>query len=126
MCHNLERNPIRVLNQNFYLDDGQKLDKIVEFKRSFGSMSPKDWNIYTKFAKRIDVFLLTGKNVKIYEKNDYKIVFHTRKDLYTMLRKKVTPKNKAKIESVIKDIEIIIRGKNNTQQKPLQTSLLDL
>ena len=43
-----------------------------------------------------------------------------------MLRKKVTPKNKAKIESVIKDIEIIIRGKNYTQQKTLQTSLLDL
>ncbi len=109
IIHDFNENPIMKKGKKIFLKKIQRIDKFVDFKRNFGSMERKDWDLYTKLAKTMDIFLLHGVK-KIYRKNGCKITFHPINKFISMLRNKISPLNKSGVELIIRKIELLKRG----------------
>ncbi|NVM31072.1 MAG: hypothetical protein HWN65_19680, partial [Candidatus Helarchaeota archaeon] len=110
IIHNFDQRPLNQLGKSIYLEKDQKIDMFVDFKSSFHSMAEKDWRIYTKLAKEFHIFLLNGRS-KPYEADGCKIIFHSRNELISILREKITSTNKLKIQFLITNIKLIAQGK---------------
>jgi len=122
IMHDFSNSPVKRIGRRIYLDENQQIEGIVDFKRSYGSMRHKDWTIYTKLAKKMDIFLLKGKH-KSCEVNGCKITFYSKDDLILFLRNKITPVTKIRIESLIEKIEMLNRGVDSTTQKTIHAYL---
>ena len=107
IIHNFTKIPFAKTKNNIYLKDGQKFDEIIEIKRSLGSMSIKDWEIYTIIAKRLKIYLLKGSTNLIQEKNGCQIIFYSKNELFHQLRSKITPSNRMKVVNLIKKIQAL-------------------
>ena len=109
IVHDFAKEPLKVIGKTVYLDDGQKLDMLIDFKRSFGGVDIKEWEIYTKMAKKLNIYILKGDYRLVYEKNGCLITFYSKVDLIDQLKMKKNPTNKDKIEFLIKKIHAIDR-----------------
>ncbi|MFX1297475.1 MAG: hypothetical protein ACFFD2_21815, partial [Promethearchaeota archaeon] len=58
VVHNFIKNPLKKVKNSIFLKNRQRVHTIVEFKRTFGSMKPKDWYIYSNLANKMEIFLL--------------------------------------------------------------------
>lgn len=72
-------------------------------------MEDKDWKIYTILAHKLHIFLLRG-NSKSRKINNCEVIFHTRRKLFSLLRKNMNRKNRNEILSLIQQINAIYRG----------------
>ncbi|NVM52657.1 MAG: hypothetical protein HWN66_03055 [Candidatus Helarchaeota archaeon] len=111
IVHNLAEKPIKLKGKSIFLKRGQKLDEIIEFKRSYGGIKPKDWAKYPKIAKKIKFYLLKGGvNIPPVEIHGCKISFHSKKELITELKMRANPSNRSKINKTIQKIFSLDKG----------------
>lgn len=121
IVHDFTKTRLKRIKKGIYLRNGEKVDKIVEFKRTFGSMKPKDWHIYSNLANNLDIFLLIG-NSNSYKVNNSKITFYSLKDLISFLRKNITLQVKSKIQPLIKQLRAITQGLEGNKQTTFDIS----
>ena len=109
ITHNFDKIPLKKNQSAIFLTKEQKLDKLIDFKRSFGAMTKKDWKIYPKLTKNIDIILLKGNN-RTYQVKNCQIRFISKRKFIQSLREKITPSTKEQIEILIGKIQAIDRG----------------
>ncbi len=119
IIHDFSKIPLQVTGNKINLEKGQKFDLVVEFKRNYGSMDKKDWEIYTRLAKQMDVYLLRGcaKDCVV---NGCQIRFFNIRELVSILQMHSTPETKSQVDSFIKAIREILRGGKKTPQRSLR------
>ena len=104
VVHNFSKIPLKIIGKSIHLKVGQRFDTIIEIKRSFTSISVKEWEIYTLMAKKMKIYLLKGDVNLIQKKNGCQIIFCSKNELIQQLRAEITPTNKKKIQSLIEKI----------------------
>ncbi|NVM55674.1 MAG: hypothetical protein HWN66_18385, partial [Candidatus Helarchaeota archaeon] len=104
IVHDFSKIPLKTIGKSIYLEVGQRFDTIIEIKRSFASISAKEWEIYALMAKKMKVYFLKGNINLIQDKNGCQIMFYSKNELIQQLRSEITPDNKKKIESLIEKI----------------------
>lgn len=114
---------LKIKNNVILLNRGQRLDKIVEYKRSFHALEEKDWELYTKVCKEMDVYLLKGEHTHSIFKNGCKITFYSKNDLIGNLKDEINEINHTRIKKLIEEIEDIDSGILNSQQSKISEYL---
>ncbi|NVM01378.1 MAG: hypothetical protein HWN67_03530 [Candidatus Helarchaeota archaeon] len=116
--NDFNKNPIKIEGKNIYLKKGEKLDRILEFKRSKRGIQKKDKEIYSKIANNIDFYLLKSRPIVTEENwNGCKVTYHTKEELINLLKdlRKRKSERENEINSLISEIYNI--GKSNNGEK---------
>lgn len=118
--HDFDQRPLKVTKAGIFLNEGQRLDEILELKRTYGSKEEKDEEYYPRFAKQITYFLLIGNsNIPDEEKYGCKITYRSVDELIDKLKDKINPQNQEKITGLIQDLYFLKKGLDKKNQKDL-------
>ena len=111
IIHDFGRSPIKLKGKSIKMKRGEKLDEIIDFKRSYGSLKPKVWAKYPKVAKKIKFYLLKeGTKIQPTEQDGCKISFHSKNELIQELREKRDQFNEERINTLIRKITLLDKG----------------
>ena len=121
VIHKFRRQSPKKTKKTSSMKPNEKLEKVIEFKRSFISITYKDSSIYTKIAKSMDIIFLRGK-AKPLEINGCMICFYNIKEILASLASKKNVVNKDFLNSLTKQIYTILKVKDVKNQKELDNN----
>lgn len=80
------------------------------------SMQKKDFELYPKYTKSMDIFILRGNAIN-YKKHGCEFNFYNIKDLTNMLKDKIKATNQKDIKSALSNIYKILKRSSHKKIK---------